>query len=230
MISTSTQAPPPRKSRLAVRVCWENMVGWACPFAGTHGKTRRTGDCSYTEFQIAQRSLHSALWCDKLHPLAGDPGLAAAVCAQTTDVEIEVNGLSKPMTARWSKWIRKQSPQRMENVPAAARAGFAHERLRQRSLDKDVMKNKSTLYVSNREPLLPSPFMKLPIGSITPKGWLAASTGVGSQRDDRPAAGNLKWCKFEGNAWASRRPGPQRLGRIALLAQGLRRSRLRAQG
>ncbi|HEX4588329.1 MAG TPA: beta-galactosidase, partial [Gemmataceae bacterium] len=30
---------------------------------------------------------------EKLHPLLGDPGLSAAVYTQTTDVEIEVNGL-----------------------------------------------------------------------------------------------------------------------------------------
>ena len=30
---------------------------------------------------------------DKLHPLTGAPGLSAAVYTQTTDVEIEVNGL-----------------------------------------------------------------------------------------------------------------------------------------
>src|ERR1035437_1820106 len=28
------------------------------------------------------------------------------------------------------------------------------------------------LYTGNREPLLPSPFVKLPIGSITPRGWV----------------------------------------------------------
>src|SRR5689334_3924758 len=28
------------------------------------------------------------------------------------------------------------------------------------------------LYVQNRSPLLPAPFMKLPIGAIQPRGWL----------------------------------------------------------
>ena len=31
---------------------------------------------------------------------------------------------------------------------------------------------RSRLYTSNRVPLLPSPLVKLPIGQITPKGWL----------------------------------------------------------
>jgi len=33
---------------------------------------------------------------------------------------------------------------------------------------------KNSFYVGNREPLLPSPLIKLPIGSIEPQGWLRA--------------------------------------------------------
>jgi hypothetical protein len=46
----------------------------------------------------------------------------------------------------------------------------------------------SDLYVGNRQPLQPSSLMKLPIGTIKPKGWLryqdqrAASGGSASER------------------------------------------------
>lgn len=58
-------------------------------------------------------------------------------------------------------------------------------------------------YVTNREPLLPSPFVKLPIGNIVPKGWLReqllleAAGMTGHLEEISP------WCKFEGSAWAS---------------------------
>ena len=58
------------------------------------------------------------------------------------------------------------------------------------------------LYVSNRAPLLPSPFVKLPIGSITPKGWLHQQLIL----EKNGMSGRLpeisKWCNFQGNAWA----------------------------
>ncbi len=56
-------------------------------------------------------------------------------------------------------------------------------------------------YVFNRAPLLPIPFAKLPIGSITPKGWLRHQLIL--ERDGM--VGHLpklsQWCVYENNAW-----------------------------
>lgn len=56
-------------------------------------------------------------------------------------------------------------------------------------------------YVGNAAPLLPSPFYKLPVGSIQPRGWLGHQLDL--MRDGQ--VGQLPrispWCVKEGNAW-----------------------------
>jgi hypothetical protein len=58
-------------------------------------------------------------------------------------------------------------------------------------------------YVSNRDPLLPSALVKLPIGSITPKGWLRKMLELEAQGMTGRLTEISKWCDFQNNAWAS---------------------------
>lgn len=57
-------------------------------------------------------------------------------------------------------------------------------------------------YVANREPLAPAHMIRLPIGSITPQGWLReqlkleAAGMMGHLQEISP------WCKFDGNGWS----------------------------
>jgi hypothetical protein len=62
---------------------------------------------------------------------------------------------------------------------------------------------KNSYYIGNRSPLLVSPFIKLPIGAITPKGWLHHQLALEAQGMTGRLPEISKWCKFEGNAWAS---------------------------
>jgi len=58
-------------------------------------------------------------------------------------------------------------------------------------------------YAGNRDPLQPSPFLRLPVGSIVPKGWLRQQLEL----DANGLSGRLpevsSFVKFEGNAWAN---------------------------
>jgi len=58
-------------------------------------------------------------------------------------------------------------------------------------------------YVSNREPLLPSPLIKLPLGSIRPKGWLRQQLVLMADGLTGRIQETSPWCKFERSAWAS---------------------------
>ena len=71
--------------------CWENSAVSGCPFLDTRGRPRRTGDtCRSKTAQQLTNAYVDLL--TRMRPLIGQ-GLSAAVYTQTTDVEVEVNGL-----------------------------------------------------------------------------------------------------------------------------------------
>ncbi|MGD8240664.1 MAG: glycoside hydrolase family 127 protein [Armatimonadota bacterium] len=61
----------------------------------------------------------------------------------------------------------------------------------------------NSFYVSNRPPLLPSPLIKLPIGAITPRGWLRHMLELEADGLTGRLPELSQWCKAEGNAWLS---------------------------
>ena len=71
-------------------------------------------------------------------------------------------------------------------------------------VDRPNTDAKKDFYVGNRQPLAPTAFLKLPIGSITPKGWLLQQLLL--EKDGM--TGRLKeispWLKIETSAWASK--------------------------
>ncbi len=72
-----------------------------------------------------------------------------------------------------------------------------------RVIERPGTEIKNDFYVGNRPPLLPTPFLKLPVGAIEPKGWVRRQLEL--QRDG--FHGHLteisQFLKKEGNAWLS---------------------------
>ncbi len=59
-------------------------------------------------------------------------------------------------------------------------------------------------YAGNRPPLLASPLVKLPPGSVRPEGWLRKQLQLMAQGFSGNLAEISKYCKIEGSAWVSR--------------------------
>jgi len=79
----------------------------------------------------------------------------------------------------------------------------ADEELSARVVKRPPSDMRNSFYVSNRPPLAPSPFVKLPIGAISPKGWLRHQLELEADGMTGHLSELSKWCKAEGNAWLS---------------------------
>jgi hypothetical protein len=66
-------------------------------------------------------------------------------------------------------------------------------------------------YVSNREPLRPSAFVRLPIGSITPHGWLRNELFLEADGMTGHLEEISHWCSFQNSGWADP-TSPQKQG------------------
>jgi DUF1680 family protein len=62
---------------------------------------------------------------------------------------------------------------------------------------------KNDFYVANRPPLMPSPFMKLPIGAIEPHGWLRRQLELEANGFSGRLLEISQFLKKENNAWLS---------------------------
>lgn len=56
-------------------------------------------------------------------------------------------------------------------------------------------------YAGNREPLLPSPLIKLPVGSVRAEGWLQRQLELMTEGFSGRLPEVSQFCKFDGNAW-----------------------------
>lgn len=70
-------------------------------------------------------------------------------------------------------------------------------------LDKLPTQGTNHFYAGNRPPLLPSPLIKLPTGSVQPKGWLRHQLELMANGLMGRLTEISQWCRFEGSAWAS---------------------------
>ena len=77
----------------------------------------------------------------------------------------------------------------------------AGEDVKLSSVKMPPLDNANAFYPSNKPPLAPSPFVKLPIGAITPRGWLRQMLELEADGMTGHLTEIAGWCKKEKNAW-----------------------------
>jgi len=110
--------------------------------------------------------------------------------ATPTQDLFKVSAIAFALWALWQPALRSQAAANASEVKILERAPTSPA---------------NPFYVTNREPLVPSPFLKLPIGRIAPKGWLRHQLELEAQGMTGHLEEISKWCKFDGNAWADPR-------------------------
>jgi hypothetical protein len=70
-------------------------------------------------------------------------------------------------------------------------------------VDRPQAQTANPYYVGNRPPLLPSPFLKLPIGAIEPRGWLRKQLELEAAGFSGHLTEISEFLKKENNAWLS---------------------------
>lgn len=84
-------------------------------------------------------------------------------------------------------------------LPHAGNAG----ELSMKTYDVPPRMEKNDFYFFNREPLLPNPLTKLPVGSVRAKGWLQHQLILMSMGMTGHLPELSRWCKKDGSAWMS---------------------------
>ncbi len=72
-----------------------------------------------------------------------------------------------------------------------------------RVVDRPNTELVNNYYVGNRPPLIPSPFMKLPVGAIEPDGWIRRQLELQAEGFHGHLTEISQFLKKEGNAWLS---------------------------
>ena len=86
-------------------------------------------------------------------------------------------------------------------LASASRSHAAADGTEAKVVEAPPTSSANPFYITNRAPLLPGPLLKLPIGSIVPKGWLRHQLELEAQGFTGHLEEISKWCRFETNAW-----------------------------